>query len=302
MYLCDKQRTPETVTKAIDHLERALQLDPNYAQAWGGKALAHRYAAYQSPDQAEQYRSSIEAINKALAIDPELSEPYSALCDNKFTYEYDFAGAEAACKRAIELDPNSATARQVYSHFLGTRGRREEALAQIKIGADLAPASFFTKREHANSFYMSRQFDEAVARYKQIIELDPTAPGTYQWLIRALEGQGNEAEAFEWQIRLFTLQGVDNETIQRFKDAYRTSGWRGALLERIDLEARTRNGSWRLAMSYAQVGDKDHAFEFLEKMYQQRNYFLTLLQEEPQLDPLRDDPRYDDLVRRVGLK
>jgi len=299
IYLCDKKRSEDSISKAIAYLEQAVQLDPNYAEAWAAKALAHRYAAYSVADQSEQHQRSIEAINRALAIDPDLPEAYSALCDNKFTYEYDLAGAEAACKRAVELGPNSSTAHQVYSHFLVSRGRRGEALAQIQIADDLAPTAYFVKRNYANTFYLSRQYDEAIKRYKQVIDLNPTNLGTYQWLIRALEEQGNEAEAFEWLIRSLIVQGVDNETVKRFRDTYRTDGWRAVLIERIDLEKQTRPSDWRNAMGYAQVGDRDKAFEYLKKMYEQRNYFLHLLKEEPQLDPIRDDPRYADLVRRV---
>jgi DNA-binding winged helix-turn-helix (wHTH) protein/TolB-like protein/Tfp pilus assembly protein PilF len=296
-YLSDKKRTPEATSKAIEHLERALQLDPNYALAWAAKAWAHRYAAYSADDPSEQYRRSIEAINKALALDPELPEAYAALCDNKFTYEYDFAGADAACKRAIELGPNSSTAHATYSHFLNTRGRFEEGLAQNQIANDLAPSSFFAKRNYANGLYLARRYDDAIAKYKQLIELDPTSNGTYNWLIRALEAQKRYEEALDWLIRSLTLQGADNDTIDRVRDAYRTSGWRGALLERIKFD--TRRGDWRLAMSYAQVGKKDKAFEYLEKMYRQRNYYFHLLLVEPQLDPIRDDPRYADLVRKM---
>jgi hypothetical protein len=132
-----------------------------------------------------------------------------------------------------------------------------------------------------------------------LIDIEPTHLGTYLWLIRALEAQGNQAEAFEWLLRSLVLQGVDNDTVQRFKEAYRTGGWRSVLIERIDLEKQTRRSDWRIAMGYAQVGDKDKTFEYLEKMYDQHNYFLCLLKVDPQLDPIRDDPRYADLVRRV---
>jgi DNA-binding winged helix-turn-helix (wHTH) protein/TolB-like protein/Flp pilus assembly protein TadD len=298
VYLCDRRRDTG-VPKAIEDLERALQLDPNYAEAWAAKAMAHRYAAYSVADQSEQHERSIEAINKALAIDPNLPEAYSALCDNKLTYEYDLAGAEAACKHAVELGPNSSAAHQIYSQFLMSRGRRDESFLHIQIANDLAPTAFFVKRNYANTFYLDRQYTEAISRYKQLIDIEPTHLGTYLWLIRALEAQGNQAEAFEWLIRSLILQGVDNDTVQRFKEAYRTGGWRAVLLERIDLEKQTRRSDWRIAMDYAQVGDKDKAFEYLEKMYEQHNYFLCLLKVDPQLDPIRDDPRYADLVRRV---
>ncbi|HVQ56440.1 MAG TPA: winged helix-turn-helix domain-containing protein [Pyrinomonadaceae bacterium] len=302
MYLHDKKRSREALSKAVEYLEQAVSADPNYAQAWAGKALAHASAYGSNSDQ--QYQRSMEALRKALAIDPNLSEAYSALCQNKFSYEYDFAGAEAACKRAIELGPNSSIAHQIYAHFLVSRDRLEEAFATIKTAIDLDPASYFNKRFYANGLYSARRYDEAISEYKQQIELNPTNIGTYNWIIRALEAQGNEPEAFEWFIRSLTLQESDQKTIQRFRDAYRISGWRGVLLERIKTPEIDRGSSsdFRLAGLYARVGNKDKAFEYLEKSYLRRHVLFTMLQTEPQLDSIRDDPRYADLVRRIEGK
>jgi len=302
MYLHDKKRSREALSKAVEYLEQAVSADPNYAQAWAGKALAHASAYGSNSDQ--QYQRSMEALRKALAIDPNLSEAYSALCQNKFSYEYDFAGAEAACKRAVELGPNSSIAHQIYAHFLVSRDRLEEAFATIKTAIDLDPASYFNKRFYANGLYSARRYDEAISEYKQQIELNPTNIGTYNWIIRALEAQGNEPEAFEWFIRSLTLQESDQKTIQRFRDAYRISGWRGVLLERIKTPEIDRGSSsdFRLAGLYARVGNKDKAFEYLEKSYLRRHVLFTMLQTEPQLDSIRDDPRYADLVRRIEGK
>ena len=298
-YSLTDRRTREDMLKAVQYLDQALQIDPNYAAAWARKALAHRYL--DKPSAADNYERSVDAVNKALAIDPDLSEAYSALCDNKFNYEHDFAGAEAACKRAIELDPNSSIAHQTYAHYLSSRGRLEESFSEVETAIDLDPTSYFNRRYYANSFYLARRYDEAVAQYKQLIERDPANIGTYNWIIRALEADGKESEAFEWFIRSLTLQEQDNATIQRFESAYAASGWKGVLIERIKTpEADRGSGNpFRVAGLYARVGDKDKALEHLETCYQERNPFLTLLQYEPQFDSIRNDPRYIDLVRRI---
>ena len=123
---------------------------------------------------------------------------------------------------------------------------------------------------------------------------------TYQWLIRTLEMQGKEAEAFEWLMKSPSMQKKDGKTIQLFKTVYQTSGWAGVLRERDktpDEGSFFRRAGWN-----ARLGDKDKAFEYLEKAYQKRDSLLYQLQVEPSLDPLRDDPRYDELLKRVGFK
>ncbi len=273
--------------KANENFEQALTLDPNYALAWAGKANALK----------GDYQESMEAANKALALDPNLSEGHSALCWNKFVYEYDFAEAERECRRAVELNPNSTGAHNNYSSYLVSRGRFDEAIAEVKTAIDLDPRSYFNQRVYANVLYFARRYEEAVAQYKRLIELNEEASPTYQWLIRTLEAQGNESEAFEWFLKSLTLEKEDDETIQRCKTAYQKSGWRGVLLER----ARD-DGGFRSAGLYARLGNKDKAFECLERSYQKHEWLVAFLQVEPELDPLRDDPRFDDLVARVGLK
>ena len=178
------------------------------------------------------------------------------------------------------------------------RGRFDEAIAEIKTAIELDPTSYFNQRIYANDLYFARRYEEAVAQYKRLIEMDETKPATYNWLIRTLEAQGNESEAFEWFLKSLTLQKEDNKTIQRFKTAYQRSGWQGVLLERSNDDT----SYFRRAGLYARLGNKDKAFEYLEKSYQEDTGSMGSLQVEPQLDSLRDDPRYDDLVRRVGLK
>ncbi|MBC7901614.1 MAG: winged helix-turn-helix domain-containing protein, partial [Saprospiraceae bacterium] len=137
MYLYDK-RSLSNAKKAVELLEQAVQMDSQYALAWAGKAHAHRAVVNHShyfddgereTTVHEQYQRSIESINKALALDENLAEAYSALCENRMYYEYDFAGAELACKRAVELNPDSSLAHQIYARYLNTRGRHDEAIA-----------------------------------------------------------------------------------------------------------------------------------------------------------------------------
>jgi tetratricopeptide (TPR) repeat protein len=281
-------------------LKRAVRLDPNYASAWAGKAYAHRIMGNygRRADAHEEYQKSIEAINKALALDTNLSEAYSALCDNKMYYEYDFAGADRACQRAIESDPNSSLAHQVYARYLNSRGGGDEAIHEIKTAIDLKPTSFHNQRNLGVSLYFARRYEEAVPQFKRAIAVDKNNPSAYTWLLQALEMQGNEKETFEWFMKSPQIQSAEAETLH----AFQTFGWKGVLGERLKEYEKSSNSYFRVAASYAQLGNKDKAFEYLEKSFENRELWMANLQVEPRLDPLRDDPRFNKLLRRVESK
>ncbi len=302
MYLYDK-RTPADARKAVELLEQAIQLDSNFARAWAGKAHAHRALGNFGGNTHEEYKKSIEAINKALALDENLADAHSALCENKYFYELDFDGAELECKRAIELDPHSSLAHQIYSRNLLPLGRFDESIAEIKIAIDLEPTSLFSQRNFGVSFYYARRFDEAASQFKRVIEMDPNFVAPYPFLINTLTLQGNEAEAFEWFLKWLAVQKTDDETVQIFKTAYQTSGWQGVGRERVKRfdESKIRTYFMEACMA-AQAGDKDKALEYLEKSSQRREWGMGYLRIDPSLDVLRGDPRFDELVKRVGLK
>lgn len=303
MYLCDKRDLADA-RKAVQVLDQAVALDPNYALAWAGKAYAHRIIGNygRSADTHEEYRQSIDAINKALALDKNLPEAYSALCDNKMYYEYDFDGAERACQRALELDPNSSLAHQVYSRYLNSRGRADEALSEIKTAIELEPTSFHNQRNLGVSLYFARRYEEAAAQFKRVIAMDKNYASTYRWLLFALEMQGNEREAFEWFMKSPQMQNQDEETVRAFQATFQTSGWKGVLSKRLKAFEKSGEVYFQGAAYNAQTGNKDKALEYLESSYQRRELWMANLQVEPMLDSLRDDPRYHELVRRVESK
>ncbi|MEJ7701210.1 MAG: hypothetical protein WKF71_16410 [Pyrinomonadaceae bacterium] len=147
IYILGKNRDRTNAGQAVEILEQAVRLDPNYAQAWAGKAHAHRLMVNATPSgNIYDYQKSLEAINKALALDENLADAHSALCENKMYYEYDFDAAERSCKRAIELDPNNSRAHEIYSRYLVTRGRIDEGIAEIKTAIDIEPTLRFNQR------------------------------------------------------------------------------------------------------------------------------------------------------------
>jgi DNA-binding winged helix-turn-helix (wHTH) protein/TolB-like protein/tetratricopeptide (TPR) repeat protein len=289
-------RGPENGRLALEQVDQALALDPHYARAWATKAYIHRYLSYGSVA-IEHSLKSIAAVEKALALDPDLPEAHSVRCFNKFRFEYDFAGAESACKRALELDPNSPLAHKLYSNFLYSRGRFDEAISEIKKAIDLQPVSYDNQQTYALALYFARRYADSEAQWKQLIPLNPNHNLIYRQLVKSLAQQGKEAEALEHLAQLLTLEKADDETIRRFRTIYAKSGWRGVTLERIRIAETTR--PYELALFYATINDRDNAFKFLERAYQERSNMIAVLEVDPQLDPLRDDSRYHDLVRTI---
>jgi DNA-binding winged helix-turn-helix (wHTH) protein/tetratricopeptide (TPR) repeat protein len=296
-----EERGVQNVLKSLEYLERAVVLDPNYALAWAAIAHAHN-AVLEHTDTGpqEHYQRSMEAITKALAIDPNLSEAYSALCYNKNRYEYDAAGAEKACKRALELDSNAANAHKTYANFLYSRGRFDEAIAEIKTAMDIQPVSYRNQQIYALTLFYARRYAEAEEQFKRLLELNPNHTYIHGRLIRVLEQEGKESEAFEYLIKMLTIQNTDNNEIERFKRAYRTSGWLGVVVEQIKTaEASANPINFQLACLHAKIGNKAKALEYLEKAFDERSRQLAILKVEPQLDSLRGDPRYIDIMKRV---
>jgi len=297
--LLDK-RDPDLARNAISKFEQAVRLDPNYGQAWAGIALAHRLIGgmRRDTDRAAESRMSIDAVNKALALNENLADPHTALCDNKMQYEWDWNGAERECKRAIELDPNSGMAHDTYSRFLFGRGRFKESMIESKTAIDLEPTSLFIQRNYGVSLYYSGRYAEAVTQLKRVIDIDPSFTGAVPFLCQSLEMQGNYSEAFEW---LITMLKGNESIIQVYKSAYQTSGWPGVMLERAKSLENSNVVYFQVAVAYAKAGDKDKAFEYLEKSFEHRELWMANLNVDPALDSIRDDPRFDDLVRRVGV-
>ena len=303
MYLANN-RNREDAEKAIDTLGQAVALDPDYARAWAGLAYAHRTLSLYTPGLTthDTYQKSMAAINKALSLDQNLSEAHSALCENKYLYEWDFAGAEAECKRAIELDGKSAQAHEIYSRFLMGRGRHEEAIFEVETAIDLEPASRFSQRNYGRALFYARRYAEAASQLERVLEMDQTFVGTYPWLTSTLELQGDEARAFEWFRKLLSYRKVEEPTVHIFEKAFQRSGWRGVLSEWLKRTDQIGATVFDRACYNAQIGNKDRAFNHLEQIYQRREIWMTYLGVDPRLDSLRDDPRFIDLLRRVEEK
>ena len=312
MYFYDR-RTRADALKAVEVLEQAVRLDPNYARAWAGLAHAHRYLInlgdVAQTNAHDETRKSMEAVNRALALDSTVSEAHSALCDNKMYYEYDFAGAETACRRGVELKPGSPLAHNTYGRFLMSRGRFDEAIAELQVAMELEPTSYFHQIVYLTCLAQGRRYDEAFRQMDRIAELNPSNAFRLYWQnAGALMTAEDSSQAYErWRKYLksadLKVANTDEQAVQLYESIYRTSGWPAVIREQARRNKENPvEHQFIIAVIHAQAGDKDTAMEFLEKSYARREFWMTHLQFEPRLDSLRGDPRFDELVRRVESK
>jgi len=298
-------RTAAATRKAVEYFEQAIKLDPNFARAYSG--MAHAFIASGNiggGSPREEYEKAREAVNKALELDSNLAEGYEVLGELKFVYEWDFAGAEKYLLRAIELDPNSESAHEQYAFYLAVRGRFDEAIAESKIALEINPSSLVIQLRRGVILYLARRYDEAILQFKRVIEVDENFVTTYGWLWLACEMKGDDARAYEWFMR-FQKQR-NSEHIELFQNIYKTSGWRAVRQKQLEIEKLNEQkpsaNLYAMARQCAKLGEKEQAFEYLNKATEKRQGQMVMLNVEPSFDILRDDPRFDELVRRVGLK
>jgi DNA-binding winged helix-turn-helix (wHTH) protein/TolB-like protein/Tfp pilus assembly protein PilF len=302
-YFWNKQ-TEEGFRKGIDYFDQAIGNDPNYALAYAG--LSDCYAllsdfGFVSP--IEGFPKAKVAATRALAIDEQLAEAHTSLGHVKRDYDWDWPGAEQEFKRAIELNPNYPSAHQWYAVYLSSLGRHQEAIAEIKRALDLDPLSLPVNTVTARVLYLARQYDEAIEQSRKTIEMDPRFAAAYQNLGRSYEQKRMYAEAVAtFQELNKAVPGRGLAFLARADAlAGKTDEAQKILAQLKELSERRYVSSYHVAMIYAGLGDKEQALVWLEKAYQQRVHNMVFLKVEPELDGLRSDPRFADLVRRVGL-
>jgi len=241
-----------------------------------------------------------EAALKAISIE-DLAEAHTTLCSVYSTCDYDFAGAERECRRAIELNPGYSTAHHYYGLLLTRLGRHQESFAEFQKALELEPLSLIINRNYAESFLYSRRYNESEAQYRKTIELDPTFSTGHLGLSNLHTLMGKYAESVDESARSKELIG-EAQNASLVREAFSRDGWTGFLrlltedANRLNISAHSR--AWYLAL----LGRKDQAFENLNIAHQNREYRVGHILVDPRLDPLRDDPRFQELVRKMGLQ
>ena len=296
--------TAEALEQAVAYFQRAIQEDPTYAPAYTG--LAFSYATW-VPGRAplrELMPKAKQAALKAIELDDTLAGAHTALAFVELTYDWNWTGAEKEYKRAIELNPNYAAAHARYAYELVVLGRTEEALVEARRAVEIEPFSFYTDYP-VWVFILARRYDLALERTLETVQARPNWVWGHYALAQIYEQTGKTDDAVQEFLKVDELFGTDPEWIGPLKEAFARSGARGywiRTLERYRKSAKSRYVSpGMVAAVCARVGDKQCAFEWLEKGFEERDDLLINLKVEPIFDRLHSDPRFQHMVRRVGL-
>jgi serine/threonine protein kinase/Tfp pilus assembly protein PilF len=300
------KRTGEAFKRAIEYFNGAIEQDPSYALAYAGLAdtyiLLSRYSAG-TPE--ESYPKAKAAAQRALAIDETLAEAHNSLAGVLLDYDWNLAESDKEYRRAIELNPNYATARHWYANGpLLVTERYDEAIAEMKRAVELDPLSLIINSDLGSIYLDARQYDRAVEQLRKTIDMDRGFYPAHYWLGEAYVMKGSYADAIAEYQKARELND-DPLVLGLLGHAYAVSGRRDEALRMLDelnkLAQERYVSSYTFALVYAGLNDRDQAFQWLEKSYRDRSSEIAYFKVDPLLDPLRPDPRFADLVRRVGL-
>ena len=300
------KRTPDGIHKAIESFQHAIVKDPNYALAYAGLADCYHVPANPLPPK-ERMPLAKAAAMKALQLDDTLVEAHTTLARVLVAYDWDWPAAEKEFKRAIELNPRYAPAHQWYGGYLSATGRFREAEVEKKRALELEPLSLVINFEVGLASYFSRSYDQAIGQFQKTLELDANFPPPYAFLAAAYEEKGMFEEAMAASRRAVTVtQGPPKAlAMAGLAHIYAVSGRKTEALKILaELQSLSEHSyvpATDAALIYAGLGEKDKAFAWLDKAHEERSFTLSNLKVEPRFDPLHSDPRFADLLRRIGL-
>ncbi len=294
---------PEALKKSQDCFEQALQKDPDFAPAYAGLALSLVASSVFTPPK-DVFPKAKEMALEALKRDSSLAEAWNSRAAVKFFYEWDWAGAESDCLRSIDIDPRYVLAHDLYSLRLLAEGRFAEALSQTRAACELDPLSGFINATVGFALYFWRRYDEATDQLLKGVELDPGNFWIHMCLVDLYEQRGMHKEALHHRQELLTLAG-SNELAVALGQEFQRSGYHGVLLKSLDDLEKQSNFRYvsplDVAAIYERLGEPEKALDWLEKAVEERTMYLVFLKVRPTWESLHSNPRYVNLLRRVGF-
>jgi serine/threonine-protein kinase len=289
------KRTEQGMRESIEYFEQAIELDPSFAPAYVGLADGYiTLVEWRFLPEKDGFPKAKEAAMKALEIDDSLGEAHASLASVKYGYDWDWEGAEKEFKRAIELSPNYATAHQWYGEFLTLMGRFDEGLKEIQWAQELDPLSLVMNMMEGWVYFFSREYDKGIAQCKRALELDPGFRPAQVYLVSNYMGKGMYEEA----LRLAQETGDPFMLASIYALTNRKDEARQLLAGMLKQPHPSQTS---IGLVYFGLGDKEEGWKWMDKAYEERSYFLTWLKVAPPYDLVRSDPRFQELLKKVGF-
>ena len=298
------KRTREGIRKGIEYFKEAIEADPSYALPYGGLADSYALLAGVQPSK-DVFPSAKAAALKALEFDDRLAEAHTSLAYIYTHYDWNWSDAEKEYLRAIELNPNYPAAHSAYAKYLTAMGRFDEATSQINLARDLDPLSPGIASGVAGCFYAKRQYDQAIKRYREVLDMEPRFAAAHFSLGDVYLAKSMFDKAIEEYQTGLQLSPNDATAVAELGHVYSLAGRRADALASLEKVMQSSKQGYVLpssiALIHAGLGDKDAAFHWLDKGFEDRSWPMVYLKVEPRFDSLRSDPRFYSLLTRIGL-
>lgn len=301
------KRSADGLRRAIEYFNQAVEIDPTFPLPYVGLAESYDLLIYYSDlPPNDLFPKSRAAAMRALEIDSQLGEAHVPMARVKAYYEWDQVGAHKEFQRAVELSPNYDTARQWYGEYLTNVGKFEEGIVELKRALEIDPLSLAINVDLGTAFYSARQYDQAISQYRKTLEIDPDFPLCHSFLGMAYSAKGLNQESILEHQRAIALAGERPILLALLGHALATAGRKDeARTILAQLKERSNHGyiaPFNLVLLHVGLGDWEQAFGWLEKAYQEHDpWLLQFIRNYQHLDGLRSDPRFQDLLRRVGI-
>jgi tetratricopeptide (TPR) repeat protein len=294
--------TEQDIEIALQYYELALEKDPNYALAYAGIASYWGAMTYFGILPSEALPKRMAALEKCLELDPMLPEAHYMLAGNATWFEFDWARAEREFLLTLELNPNYAHARVFYGLFLTGMGRFEEAIKQMEIGLELDPLNAMHQGYLGFAFLRARQYDKAITQFQKSLTLQPDFADSLGGLMQCYHQKGLYEQALATTRKLYEARG-DQDILKALNRGYAEGGYKEAMRQAAEAVVARSNRAYamRIATLYTYAGEKGRALDWLEIAFQERMQNLVYLNVYPKWDPLRDDLRFQDLIRRMNF-
>lgn len=299
LYFSNKRNAAD-FDRAIGYFNQAIAKDSGYAAAYSGLSDALLGEIFTGTPAEKVREKATLSAQKAIELDPSSAEAHDSLAGIREFWDWDWAAAEKEYQRAIELNPNFVAGHQDYALFLAFQGRFEQAIAEAQRAQDLDPLSPFVRTTFCLDLRLARRFAEALEKCQQALELDPNFTHAHGNLVSIYIEMGKNEQAVEEYEKVATLSGRSPAEIAAIREAFQQGGIKGFWRKLLE-ESKKKGDGFNIASLYSQLGEKDQAMVWLEKAYRQRSPLMEFLKEASEFDNLRSDPRFGELLHRVGL-